>query len=48
MRTAQLYESIYAAIKFITRGVAIPERVIKEATEAAVTVIVEYLKGRNG
>lgn len=41
-----LYERIFASIKFITRGVVIPERVVKESTEAAVQVIVDYLTER--
>jgi hypothetical protein len=42
--TSELREKIYASMRFITRGFAIPEQVIVDATDAALKVIHDWLK----
>lgn len=41
--TFELQEKLYYALKFITRGVAIPKPVLMEAADAAVKVIRQFL-----
>ena len=46
MPTMNLYNSFYDAITFITRRFMVPERIVKEAADAAARVIDEYFRGQ--